>query len=107
MYRGAAEDNRDAYLCETIRLEQSDGLHLRKANRIETIHSSLALEGNQLSEHEVRDVLLGKTTVAPLREILNTLKQRRSTHEDVGTNVGINLTTTQQHLLELIRRNLK
>ena len=29
-----------------IRLEQSDGLRLRKANRVRTIHSSLAIEGN-------------------------------------------------------------
>ncbi len=28
-----------------IRLEQEDGLRLRKANRIKTIHSSLAIEG--------------------------------------------------------------
>lgn len=33
-----------------IRLEQSDALHLRKANRIRTIHSSLAIEGNKLTE---------------------------------------------------------
>ena len=36
-----------------IRLEQEDGLLLRKANRIKTIHSSLAIEGNTLSESEV------------------------------------------------------
>ncbi len=52
-----------------IRLEQKDGLLLRKANRIKTIHSSLAIEGNTLSEGEVRDVINGKTVVAPLREI--------------------------------------
>lgn len=52
-----------------IRLERSDGLRLRKASRIKTIYSSLALEGNRLSEHEVCDVLQGKTVVAPLREI--------------------------------------
>lgn len=28
-----------------IRMEQNDGLRLRKANRIKTIHSSLAIEG--------------------------------------------------------------
>ena len=33
-----------------IRLEQSDGLRLRKANRIKTIHSSLAIEDNKLTE---------------------------------------------------------
>ena len=52
-----------------IRLEQSDGLLLRKANRIKTIHSSLAIEGNTLLESEVADILNGKTVVAPIREI--------------------------------------
>ena len=33
-----------------IRLEQEDALRLRKANRIRTIHSSLAIEGNRLTE---------------------------------------------------------
>lgn len=42
-----------------MRLEQEDGLRLRKANRIKTIHSSLAIEGNTLSEDEVRDILEG------------------------------------------------
>ena len=52
-----------------IRLEQADGLHLRKANRIKTIYSSLAIEGNTLSEDEVRDIINGKTVVAPIKEI--------------------------------------
>ena len=52
-----------------IRLEQEDGLRLRKANRIKTIHSSLAIEGNMLSEDEVRDIIDGKNVVAPIREI--------------------------------------
>ena len=52
-----------------IRLEQDDGLRLRKANRIKTIHSSLAIEGNTLSEDEVRDIIDGKNVVAPIRQI--------------------------------------
>ncbi len=52
-----------------IRFEQSDGLKLRKANRIKTIHSSLAIEGNTLSEDEVKEIIEGKTIVAPLRQI--------------------------------------
>ena len=52
-----------------IRLEQEDGLRLRKANRIKTIHSSLAIEGNTLSEDEVRDIIDGKNVVAPIKEI--------------------------------------
>ena len=52
-----------------IRLEQEDGLRLRKANRIKTIHSSLAIEGNTLSEDEVRDIIEGKNVVAPIKQI--------------------------------------
>ena len=52
-----------------IRMEQSDALTLRKANRIKTIHSSLAIEGNTLLESEVADIIDGKTVVAPVREI--------------------------------------
>ena len=52
-----------------IRMEQGDALRLRKANRIKTIHSSLAIEGNHLRESEVADILDGKTVVAPIREI--------------------------------------
>ena len=40
-----------------IRLEREDSLRLRKANRIKTIHSSLAIEGNTLTEDEVSDIL--------------------------------------------------
>ena len=52
-----------------IRMEQSDSLRLRKANRIKTIHSSLAIEGNNLTENQVRDIINGKNVVAPLKEI--------------------------------------
>ncbi len=52
-----------------IRLEQEDGVKLRRANRIKTIHSSLAIEGSTLSEDEVRDIIEGKTVVAPIRQI--------------------------------------
>ena len=52
-----------------IKMEQGDSLRLRRANRIKTIHSSLAIEGNTLSEGEVQAVLEGKTVVAPLKEI--------------------------------------
>ena len=52
-----------------IRLEQSDGLRLRKANRIKTIHSSLAIEGNSLTEEEVSAIVNGKNVIAPLKQI--------------------------------------
>ena len=37
-----------------IRLEQEDGLRLRKANRIKTIHSSLAIEGSRWPSRATR-----------------------------------------------------
>ena len=52
-----------------IALEDEHGIKLRKANRIKTIHSSLAIEGNTLSEDEVRDIVNGKQVVAPIRQI--------------------------------------
>lgn len=52
-----------------IRLEQDDKLRLHKANRIKTIHSSLAIEGNSLSENEVCAIIDGKNIIAPIREI--------------------------------------
>ena len=52
-----------------ISLEQNENLMLRKANRIKTIHSSLAIEGNNLLESEVIDIVNGKEVIAPLKEI--------------------------------------
>lgn len=52
-----------------IRMEQPDALKLRKANRIKTIHSSLAIEGNTLSQDEVADIMDGKNVVAPIKQI--------------------------------------
>ena len=44
-------------------------LHLRRINRIRTIHGSLAIEGNTLSEEQITAILEGKLVLAPLREI--------------------------------------
>lgn len=52
-----------------IRMEQEDGLRLRKANRIKTIQGSLAIEGNTLSEDQITAILEGRRIVAPVREI--------------------------------------
>ena len=43
--------------------------HLRRNNRIRSIHSSLAIEANSLSLDEVRSVLSGKTVLGPEKEI--------------------------------------
>ena len=43
--------------------------HLRRNNRIESIHSSLKIEANSLSIGEVRDVIDGRLVLGPEREI--------------------------------------
>ena len=54
---------------QNIALENAHELKLRKANRIKTIHSSLAIEGNTLSVDEVTDIVNGKQIIAPPRQI--------------------------------------
>ena len=43
--------------------------HLRKNNRIKSIHSSLKIEANSLSLNQVRDVINGKLVVGEQKEI--------------------------------------
>jgi len=47
----------------------SHDLRLRRINRIRTIHGSLAIEGNTLSEEQVATILDGKQVVAPLKDV--------------------------------------
>ena len=44
--------------------------HLRRSNRIRSIHSSLTIEANSLSLKEVRDVIAGHEVIGPRNEIL-------------------------------------
>ena len=53
----------------TITQDFADNLKLRRANKIKTIQSTLAIEGNTLSLKQVTDIIDGKKVVAPLREI--------------------------------------
>jgi len=66
--------NRVAAISETIgRLsvltDQARSLRLRRINRIRTIHGSLAIEGNTLSEAQITAILDGKRVIAPPREV--------------------------------------
>lgn len=45
-------------------------LKLRRQNKIKTVLSSLAIEGNTLSEDQISDIIDGKTVLGPPREIL-------------------------------------
>ena len=54
------------------RVEEVSGradLRLRRANRIRSIHGSLAIEGNTLTEEQISTIFDGEPVVAPLREI--------------------------------------
>ena len=53
----------------TLLTEQSKALRLRRVNRVRTIHGSLAIEGNTLSESQITAMLDGKRVIAPPREV--------------------------------------
>ncbi len=66
--------NRCARIAERIgRLsvleEQARSVRLRRLNRIRSIHGSLAIEGNTLSEEQITALLDGKRVLAPPREV--------------------------------------
>lgn len=66
--------NRVAAISEAIgRLsaltDQARAFRLRRLNRIRTIHGSLAIEGNTLSEAQITAILEGKRVIAPPREV--------------------------------------
>lgn len=57
--------------------------HLRRNNRIRSIHSSLAIEANSLSLDEVKSVISGKTVIGPQKEIQE-VKNAYQTYEKLG-----------------------
>jgi len=58
-------------------------LLLRKANRIRSIHSSVAIEANTLSLKEVTDIINGKRIAGNPREILE-VKNAWKAYEGIG-----------------------
>jgi Fic family protein len=72
-------------LLERVKIseEQSkDVLHLRRANRILTIGSTTAIEGNRLTAQQVFDVINGKVVFAPLHDIKE-VKNAFSAYEQI------------------------
>ena len=57
--------------------------HLRRNNRIRSIHSSLAIEANSLSLDEVKGVIAGKTVLGPLKEIQE-VKNAYQAYDQIG-----------------------
>ena len=57
--------------------------HLRKNNKIKSIHSSLKIEANSLSLDEVRDVIYGRTVMGERKEIQE-VKNAYAAYEEIG-----------------------
>lgn len=57
--------------------------HLRKNNKIKSIHSSLAIEANSLSLDEVRDVINGRRVIGKQKEIQE-VKNAYAAYEEIG-----------------------
>ena len=53
----------------TVTSESAAVLRLRRINRIRTIHGTLAIEGNTVSETQITDILDGKRVLAPPWEV--------------------------------------
>ncbi|BBA35120.1 filamentation induced by cAMP protein Fic [Methylocaldum marinum] len=53
----------------TVLTDQARALRLRRINRVRTIHGSLAIEGNTLSEAQITAILEGKRVIASPREV--------------------------------------
>ncbi|MBQ6155737.1 MAG: winged helix-turn-helix transcriptional regulator [Bacteroidales bacterium] len=113
-----------------IRMEQDDALRLRKANRIKTIHSSLAIEGNHLLESEVADILDVENMVYSnqqayydaiaqstkqgesgpfiefmLEEIYKSVLQHKGEPLDDTVNDTVKTAPTQEGIIDLVRKN--
>jgi len=53
----------------TVISDQARALQLRRINQVRTIHGSLAIEGNTLSEAQITAIIEGKRVIAPPREV--------------------------------------
>lgn len=100
-----------------IRLEQKDGLRLRKANRIKTIHSSLAIEGNTLLKshqgaplpEKIPNKIPNKVPNKLIKEFPDITKatwdvymalksQKSATQEEISHELGISSRMVRKHI---------
>lgn len=58
--------------------------HLRRNNRIRSVHASVAIEANSLSLDEVRGVIDGRTVIGPWKEIQEVRNAYRA-YEMIGS----------------------
>lgn len=67
-------------------LAGDQALRLRRVNRIRTIHGSVAIEGNILTEEQITAILEGKRVIAPPREILEVQNALKAYEKLLGWN---------------------
>jgi len=67
----------------TERTNLNSKLHLRRNNKIKSIHSSLKIEANSLSLEEVRNVINGHTVIGKRKEIQE-VKNAYAAYEEIG-----------------------
>lgn len=68
----------------TALAEQAGALRLRRINRVRTIHGSLAIEGNTLSQAQITAILEGQRVIAPPREVQE-VKNALAAYDFFGT----------------------
>ncbi|MFH2122898.1 MAG: Fic family protein [Pseudomonadota bacterium] len=68
----------------TVLTDQARAFRLRRINRVRTIHGSLAIEGNTLSEAQITAILEGKRVIAPPREVQE-VKNALAAYDRFGT----------------------
>ena len=75
--------------------------HLRRNNRIQSVHSSLKIEANSLSLDSVRDVLNAREVIGPAKEggVMRCLR----TQDGPKGKVGLKLTDTTSRSLAFFR----
>lgn len=76
-------------LLERVKISEEksrDVLHLRKLNRILSIHASTAIEGNQLTLGQVTDVINGKPVWGPPKDIKEVQNAWHAYNEMTGYN---------------------
>ena len=76
----------------TVMSNMENKPHLRKNNRIKSIHSSLKIEANSLSLSQVRDVINGKLVLGEAKEIQEVNRQMLSDVKSSGAmSIGLTI----------------
>lgn len=88
-----------------VSLIPSNEIQLRKENKIRTIQSSLAIEGNTLSLEDVSSLLEGKRVIGPNKDILevkNAIKVYKNLNKWNGLDINSFLSAHEQLMHQLI-----